>query len=107
MASPYLRSIPYGNGSLEDVAIQYLPSTKKLIVTFYYNGFQFALISTMIDDEFQPIKIINNLKKDNDDVRCQLILSLLNDQYKQIYKTIAEASPSFQTIVDKEYNYWL
>lgn len=105
-ASPYMRTIPYRGETLEDVSIQYLPGVKQLLITFYYRGYQFALICVKINDEFVPVKMINNLKKDSDDIRCQLVLTLLSDHYKEIYKTIAESNPSFQLLVEKEFSYW-
>ncbi|WP_199624665.1 hypothetical protein [Paenibacillus alkalitolerans] len=106
MALPFMRTIPFEHWTLEDVSMQYVPTVQQLLITFYVNGYQFALICIMIDDQFQPVKLINNLKKDNDDLRCKLTLTLLCDYYKEIFQKISDANPSFHSLIEKELHYW-
>jgi len=101
-ATPYVRSIPFGDARLEDVALQYLPTQKQLVITFYYQSIQFACICLKTDDGLQPIRVVNHLKKDDDNMRARFLSSVLNDRIAELFRTVSAANASFRTFVRRE-----
>ena len=101
-ATPYMRSIPFGEAPLEDVALQYLPTQRQLVITFYYQSIQFACICLKTEEELQPIRVVNHLKKDDHNMRARFLVSVLNDRLPELFRTITNASASFKTYVRRE-----
>lgn len=97
-----MRSIPFGDAPLEDVSLQYLPTQRQLVITFYYQGIQFAFICLKTDEELQPIRVVNHLKKDDHNMRARFLVSLLNDRLTELFRAISTASASFKTYVRRE-----
>ncbi|TLS49200.1 hypothetical protein FE782_26585 [Paenibacillus antri] len=101
-ATPYARSISFGDAPLEDVALQYLPTQRQLVITFYYQGIQFACMCLKTDEELQPIRVVNHLKKDDHNMRARFLVSVLNDRLAELFRAISTASASFRSYVRRE-----
>jgi len=100
--TPYVRSIPFGDSQLEDLALQYWPTNKQLVITFYYQGIQFACMCMKTDEGIVPIRVVNHLKKDDNNMRARFLVSVLNDRLEELYRSISTASSAFQTFVRRE-----
>lgn len=101
-ASPYLRAIPYGESQLEDLVLQYIPSHRQLVITFYYQSIQFAFFCSKVDDRLVPFRVVNHLKKDDNNLRARFLVSVLNDKLEDLFAAIAGAHSSFETYVRRE-----
>ena len=101
-ATPYIRSVPFGDGRLEDVALQYMPSLRQLVITFYYQGVSFAFFCRSADGSLQPVRVTHHLKKDDGNLRVQLMEAVLNDRLDELYRAVSTAGPGFRAYVNRE-----
>lgn len=101
-ATPYARSVPFGNDRLEDVALQYIPAQRQLVVTFYYQGVSFALFCLNDGGALQPIRVVHHLRKDDGNLRVQLMEAVLNDRLEELYRAVSSAGPGFRAYVHRE-----
>jgi len=98
----YLRSIPFGESQLEDIKLQYMPAQSQLLITFYYQNIQFACVCSKIGESLVPVRVINYLRKDDQNLRARFLVSLLNDRLEELFRTIANAHHSFEQLVRRE-----
>lgn len=101
-ATPYIRSAPFGDDRLEDIALQYIPAQRQLVVTFYYQGVSFALVCRNDGAALQPVRVMHHLRKDDGNLRVQLMEAVLNDRLHELYRAVSTAGPGFRTYVNRE-----
>lgn len=98
----YLRSIPFRESQLEDIKLQYIPAQSQLIITFYYQNIQFACLCSKVGESLVPVRVINHLRKDDQNMRARFLVSLLNDRLEELYRAISTAHRSFDQYVRRE-----